>query len=92
MRAMPTIINVIRFIGLAVGAFKETDLYPFLAELKPGHIRMREEIAKIDEMINDNTGNVTMIEYPNKSSLLYKNKTWNTLFAIAQLGKMWYDS
>lgn len=88
---MPTIIIVIRLIGLAVGAFKETDLYPFLAELKPGHIRMREEFAKIDEMINANTGNVNMIEYPNNASLLYKNKTWNTLFAIAQQGKMWYE-
>ena len=32
-----------------------------------------------------------MIEYPNKASMLYKNKSWNTLFAIAQQGKMWHE-
>ena len=52
---------------------------------------MREEIVKIDEMISGNTGNINLIQYPNKASMLYRNKTWNTLFAIAQQGKIWHE-
>ena len=74
-----------------MGAFKEPELYPFLEELKSGHKRIKEEIARIEEMISNNTGNVKMIEYPNKASMLYRNKSWNTLFAIAQQGKMWHE-
>jgi hypothetical protein len=74
-----------------VGAFKEADLYPFLVELKSGHKRIKEEIEKIEETIINNTGDVKLIEYPNKSSMLYKNKSWKTLFAIAQQGKMWHE-
>ena len=74
-----------------MGAFKEADLYPFLVELKSGHKRIKEEIAKIEETIINNTGDVKLIEYPNKSSMLYKDQSWKTLFAIAQQGKMWHE-
>ena len=58
-----------------MGAYKTSKLYPFLEELKSGHKRIKEEIAKIEETIINNTGEVKLIEYPNKTSMLYKNKS-----------------
>ena len=74
-----------------MGAYKTTDLYPFLEELKPEHAKIKKEILEVEEQIGNNTRNINMIENFNSASSFYKNKTWNPLFAIAQQGQSWHE-
>ena len=74
-----------------MGAYKTTDLYPFLEELKYEHAEIKKEILEVEKQINRNTRNINMIENFNSASSFYKNKSWNPLFAIAQQGKSWHE-
>ena len=74
-----------------VGAYKTTDLYPFLEELKAEHEKIKKEILEVEEQINSKTRNINMIENFNSASSFYKNKSWNPLFAIAQQGQPWHE-
>ena len=74
-----------------MGAYKTTNLYPFLEELKLEHAKIKKEILEVEEKINSNTRSINMIENFNSASSFYKNKSWNPLFAIAQQGQSWQE-
>jgi len=75
-----------------MSAYKPNSIYPFLAEFEDIAKTIKQEIISVENKINDPSDNsVAMIENGNKGSTIYKNKTWNPLFALVIQGQLWRD-